>query len=228
MSGCELLPVSACVTQSTFPWSEVWEGLKVVAEFGLLVFAGTQVWLQGRDRRDRQRTALAVVFADRSRLQTRLLDWEREDLVAAARAGKFFYDGIAPPDWGVVVRSLGELGPEAAALGSVAYALLNQAIRSARLLAETNGQGVPGASGTDLEKNCKEVLGEVLKTLDDALGSVPAGISQTQFTLTKPVSMAGQHIAEALARRRQAQAATGFWATRTGRVLSALGRLFPP
>jgi hypothetical protein len=129
----------------------------------------------------------------------------------------------------VVVRSLGELGPEAAGLGSVAYALLNQVIRSARMLSETKGEGLPGASGPVLEKHCKDVLAEVIKTLDDALGTAPLALMHTPFTLMNPTSMAGQQIASEFAKRlQQAQAPSGFWATRPGRVLSAIGRAVTP
>ncbi len=222
MTGFELL--QAMVTA-------VWPVVKALAELGLVVFAGTQLWLHHRERRDRQRTALAVVFAEFARLQTRSLDWEQEDLLAAARAGQLYYDGLAPSDWGVVVRSLGDLGPESAALGASAHSLLHMVIRSARTLADTNGSGTAGAPGPLLEAHCKEVLGEVVKTLNDAMNAAPRGLSETQFTLSSPTSKAGQLVAQLYnenLKKAQALVPSGFWATRAGRVLSAVGRAVRP
>ena len=116
------------------------------------------------------------------------------------------------------------------ALASHAYALLNQAADSARLLADSQGSQVGAMPARELEKHCKATLNEVVLTLEDAMAEVPRELQAIAITNANPQSAAGKGFRKVYLERREEDQVptTGFWATRTGRILSAIGHALQP
>jgi hypothetical protein len=210
--------------------SPVWPLLKAAAELGLLVFAATQVLLHHREHRTRQQAAFGVVYADFVRLLAKQADWEGADLVQMAAAGRLYYDDIASADSGAVASSLGGLSVGGLALCSHAYALLSQAVDTARLLADSKGATVGAMTGQEVADHCKATLAEVVLTLEDAIAEIPKDVQALRIANPNPKSSAGKGFRGVyVERQREEQEPTsGFWATRTGRILSATGRAIQP
>ncbi len=95
-------------------------------------FALVQLMVSARDRRSRMRTALGAFWVEYWRVWTVSERWRKEDLEYLDRAGLFNPDEILPPDWGVVLPLLGELGPMPARLGGLAYSLAAHAAEHGR------------------------------------------------------------------------------------------------
>jgi hypothetical protein len=219
----------------------LWEFVKTFGEYGLLVFAGVQVSMQLRDARDRRRTAYAALYAEYWRLTALEMDWSSENLVAAAQAGALYPDMLVPRDWGAMIRLLGEISSATGALGGFAYALVNNAVTSARhlLTLAANGQGMLGAAGVmaemqKQEKDCKLALQDAVATLEDALRAAPSWLGEHEVTLVDPRSKAGKvlekHFQELKGRvgSRRHERRLGLVGKYLGRWLTGAGRWFDP
>ncbi len=198
-----------------FPWATIWEVVKAIGGIGLFAFAAAQLWLQRREHLARQRAAFGVVYADFVRLLAKQADWAGADLVQMAAAGRLYYDDIASADSGTVASNLGGLSVGGLALCSHAYALLSQAVDSARLLASSSGGQVGAMTGQEVADHCKATLAEVVLTLEDAIAEIPKDVQALRIANPNPKSHAGKGFRKVyLERDREAQEAkSGFWAT---------------
>ena len=206
------------------PWAAIWSVLKAVGELGLVIFAGTQVLLQRRDRSERERIAFGVAYVEYWRLKMKSLDWSGADMVNMATAGKLYYSDIATPDWGVVITNLSTLGIGSAALGSFGSGLVNQVVDTARLLAESKGIGVGAMTGRQLESHCRTTLQEVVLAFEDALAEAPRQAQALRLKNASPKSDVGKRMLAAYL-ERQALPSPG---TRAGRFLSSIVRILEP
>lgn len=222
MTGWELL--------SSVPWGDIWEVVKAVGGIGLFVFAAAQLWLHRRERLTRERAAFGVVFADFVRVMAKHADWDGSDLVQMAAAGNLYYDDIASADWAVVASSLGGLSVGGLALFSHGYALLRQAADGARLLADAKGGPVGAMTAEDLADRCKATLKEAMLSMQDAVAEVPKHVQAVAITNPNPDSHAGKEFRQVYLQRlaEDQDPTSGFWATRTGRILRAIGRAIRP
>ena len=127
-----------------------------------------------------------------------------------------------------MVSSLGGLSVGGLALCSHAYALLSQAVDSARLLASSKGGPVGAMTAQDVADHCKATLNEVVLTLQDAIAEVPKDVQALAITNPNPQSSAGKGFRKVYVERQKQESTSGFWATRVGRTLSAIGRRIRP
>lgn len=216
------------------PWTSIGEALRTVGEFGLLVFAVVQVFLQVRGDRERLRTAYAALYAEYWRLNALDMEWQRANLVEYAANHVLYPDVLVPQDWGTLIRLMGELSSGTAALGGFAYALLNDAIIAARRLARLVADGVPSDAVRALETECKDSLAQAVLCLNDAMRAAPTWLQRHQITVVDPQSRMGKRLEEGLlAERSQApvrrhEPRFGSLGAELGRRLASAGRWFNP
>jgi len=182
--------------------------LRTVGEFGLLVFAIVQVWLQLRESRERLRAAYSALYAEYWRLQALDMEWQKADLVNYAANQVLYPDVLAPQDWGTLIRLLGEISSGTAALGGFAYALVNSAVTLAKQLAHLVGGGVTGPPARAVEAECKDSLAQAVLCLADAMRAAPSWLQKHEFTVVDPQSRVGKRLEQ--------------------RLLADQGRLTPP
>lgn len=162
----------------------------VLLTFGLLVFAGAQVWVQVRseEQRKRERTAdrdaaidraFQLVWAEHLRLDGVSKHLAEADLIEMAILGVLRPGDVLPRDWGKVMEALLTLSPEAGYLGGIAVTTgfdLERTIaiyvRSVEAFAKEAPPGVPKADRvTWLRQWRGEALGpwekSVRKAADD-------------------------------------------------------------
>jgi hypothetical protein len=101
---------------------------------GLMVFAGTQVWVQWRNELQRRlerkadkdeaiERAFQLAWSEHFRLETLAEHLRRADLIELAILGVLKPEDVLPRDWTAVAQSLGSLSRESGYLGGVALAM---------------------------------------------------------------------------------------------------------
>ena len=101
---------------------------------GLMVFAGTQIWVQWRnelqrraereaDRDEYTERAFQLAWSEHFRLEALAEHLRRADLIELAILGVLKPEDVLPRDWTAVAQSLGSLSREAGYLGGVALAM---------------------------------------------------------------------------------------------------------
>ena len=103
-----------------------------VATVVLAWYGRVQIREGQRERASRRGAAFDTLVAEASRLMRLSARWSQLDPIVLARKGQLVPDDLLPPDWGLIVSLLGQIGPETALLGSVAYGRLNDAVMHAR------------------------------------------------------------------------------------------------
>lgn len=117
--------------------NSIFEPMNVLT-FGLLVFAGAQVWVTYKGEAYRRRKRLAddaarqeaeaheldlayqTLWAEHFRLDALADYWDAADLVQMSLSGVLRSEDVLPRDWTTQTRMLGRLGIEAGYLGGVA------------------------------------------------------------------------------------------------------------
>ena len=125
--------------------------------FGLLVFAGVQLWLtknaeasrqreRALDKQDQVEAAYGVVWAEYNRIDALNRRFSSHDVLLAINTGGLTPEDVLPRDWGQSTVSLGQLGLVAAQFGAVAYTVLHDA--AAFIRATQNFLRYKAGSGT--------------------------------------------------------------------------------
>lgn len=163
--------------------------------FGLLVFAGVQVWIQHRsemtrtaERKSDLDTATDVTwqiaYAEHFRLNALAERWERHDLVLLSAIGVLNARDVLPRDWGTVTRSLAGLGPEAGMLGALAVTLSHDVaadVATLNSVVQSYASQMPAHSSPDVV--VKEVRSTRGEALDKIVSSIRGNLREIAFAL---------------------------------------------
>jgi hypothetical protein len=146
----------------------------------LALYAKQQLDEAARDRESRRQAAIDTLFAEASRILRLSARWSQLDLVELAHKNQLAIDDLLPPDWGLIMTLLGQVGAETALLGGVAYGKLNDAVLHARdlqqavdrrngFLAEEIARGRDSSIVESLwSKHATDVVGAIRVNLTDA------------------------------------------------------------
>jgi hypothetical protein len=156
-----------------------------LAPVALALFAGVQLALAARDRRDRKRAAFARLQAEDLRVGSLSDSLAREDLLEWVWQRALRVDDLLPRDLGGVLRSLGEVGAETAALGVLAYEALNDSTVRLRMLVnalEPLRERMAGPPNTQplraFETQVKNGLQHAAAVLENAARKAPRWLRQ--------------------------------------------------
>jgi hypothetical protein len=151
--------------------------------FGLLVFAGVQVWLQHRVEQQRRLErkaerdaeivrAFQLAWSEHFRLDGLARSCAKYDLIEMALLGVLRPGDVLPRDWGRVIESLTSLSPEAGYLGAVALSYGHEVERaiatyvaSVAAFAEAPGKVPLGEKIEWIRKHRDEALAPWEKTI---------------------------------------------------------------
>jgi hypothetical protein len=173
-------------------------GLSTVA---VGIFAWVQIRNQRMESKERQRAAFASLYAEYLRLSSISEAWQEEDLVELSQSNALHPEDVLPPDWGTLIRLLGEVSSATAALGAMAYETVGEAARRIRLLNHlTNHFSPPAIAGParTLEAQIKDGLHGAASVFEDAMRSAPSWLSTHEITVVHPKSALGLKVAAAL------------------------------
>lgn len=173
-------------------------GLSTVA---VGIFAWVQIRNQRQESKERQRAAFASLYAEYLRLSSISEAWQEEDLVQLSQSNALHPEDVLPPDWGTLIKLLGEVSSATAALGAMAYETVGEAARRIRLLnhlTEHFSMPVIESPVRALEAQIKDGLHGAASVFEDAMRSAPSWLSTHQITVVHPKSELGLKVAEAL------------------------------
>jgi len=123
---------------------DLWDPMEWLT-VGLVLFAGAQVFAQGRteDQRKRERKtdreraddlAFQLAWAEQFRIDGLADEWDREDLVSLSSMGVLDPADVLPRDWTAVISALVSLSVESGYLGGVAITLAHDTARRIAML----------------------------------------------------------------------------------------------
>jgi hypothetical protein len=213
---------------------ELLAGLSTVA---VAWFAWVQIRHMRGDSNERQRAAYASLYAEYLRLSALSDAWQDEDFLELSYSHALRPDDLLPPDWGTLIRLLGEVGSGTAALGGMAYEMITEGARRIRLINDLTERLQPNQAEADvrtLERQVKNGIKQAAETFEDAMRSAPSWLTTHPFTVVHPRSEIGRRVeAELMAAQKRTlgerhEARLGRVGRFMGRRLARVARWFDP
>jgi hypothetical protein len=175
-----------------------WEQASTIVQAGSAVvvawFAGQQIYIHRRDRRERLRTAFAVIFAEFWRLSSIHATWDHYGPTELACQGALVPDDLLPREWTSIVKMLGEVSSDTAMGGAIAYQGVGDAALFARQLVYRVDRDPADSKIAELDKDIRRHLSDAVDLYADALRSAPPWLKDHPVGLSDPISRMGKVI----------------------------------